>query len=204
MIITKIEEQKKTKNRFNIYIDGEYVFSLGGVDILYFKLSEKAEISQQKFDEIKEFVILEEAKFTACQYTGFKARTKKELEKKMLEKYSEEITAETIEFMEKYGYINDREFALDYAKEKSHLNGWGKRKIVYQLSLKGISRKDIDNMLESGILEENSRLMQLINKKLKGKKEIDAKEKQKLFAFLARKGYGYDEINSAFSEYTSL
>lgn len=45
MTVTRIEQQKKNKSRYSVYIDGEFAFGLIMEDILYFKLKESEEIT---------------------------------------------------------------------------------------------------------------------------------------------------------------
>ena len=40
MLVTAITQQKKDETKYNVFIDGEYVFALPMQDILYFKLKE--------------------------------------------------------------------------------------------------------------------------------------------------------------------
>ena len=52
MTVTKIEQQKKDKSRYSVYIDGEFAFGLIMEDILYFKLREGQEISDETYEYI--------------------------------------------------------------------------------------------------------------------------------------------------------
>ncbi len=48
MIITKVEIQKKDENRSNVYIDDKFAFGISNVDVLFYKLKENTEISEEK------------------------------------------------------------------------------------------------------------------------------------------------------------
>ena len=52
MTVTRIEQQKKNKSRYSVYIDGEFAFGLIMEDILYFKLKEGEEIPTATYEYI--------------------------------------------------------------------------------------------------------------------------------------------------------
>ena len=52
MLVTAIIPQKKDPAKRNIFIDGEFAFSLIAQDVLYFKLREGEPIPQETYDTI--------------------------------------------------------------------------------------------------------------------------------------------------------
>ena len=123
MIITDIKKQVKDTERYSIYIDNKFVFGLSGVDVLYYRLKIGNEISQEKYDEILDNVIYEKAKNTAVKFLGYRARSKKELRDKLIKDYDEDITNKVISMLEKYGYVNDEEYARAYVRDCLILSG---------------------------------------------------------------------------------
>ena len=77
MIVTSIKQQKKDKERYNIFIDGEFAFGLIMEDILYFKIKEGYEISEEKYNYIKDTVLYIKAQDTALKFLVYKMRTEK-------------------------------------------------------------------------------------------------------------------------------
>ena len=68
MIVTSIEQQKKDKSRYSVFIDGEFAFGLIMDDILYFKIKEGMELPQEKYDYIMDSVIYIKAQDTAGRF----------------------------------------------------------------------------------------------------------------------------------------
>ena len=60
--ITRIEEQKKKKNRVNIYIDGKFSLGLYKDTLIKYHLYEGKDITQSEISQIKNHEILAEAK----------------------------------------------------------------------------------------------------------------------------------------------
>ena len=53
MIITAITQQKNNKDRYSVFIDDNFAFGLIMQDIVYFKLKQGEEISQEKYNFIQ-------------------------------------------------------------------------------------------------------------------------------------------------------
>lgn len=202
MKITKIEKQKKNLKRYSVFIDDEFAFGIDEVDLLYYKLSENTQIDETKYNFILENVIYNKAKNKAVKYISYQPRTEKEVTEKLKEcEYSDDIIFRVIETMKKYNYINDKEYAKNFLTSKLNLKGYGIFKISFDLKQKGISDDIINDIIENTELNENKRALEVLEKKLRGKKISDYKEKQKLYNFLLRRGFSYDVIKEAVNNF---
>ena len=92
-------------------------------------------------------------------------------------------------------YIDEVRYASAFARDKSSLAGWGKTKIRYMLSSKGISREIIDSALEDvDDSKAKTRLEKLMENKYRSLKD-DPQCKLKMLRFALGRGYGYDEVS---------
>jgi regulatory protein len=92
-------------------------------------------------------------------------------------------------------FIDDRRYAEAYVREKSQLAGWGERKIVMQLRLKGIERETISSVLAEFMDNDNQmeRLQDKLQKKLRTTKAVnDFELRGKLLRYALGLGYDYD------------
>ena len=122
MRITAITQQKRDPSRYNIFIDGEYAFALPMQDILYFKLKEGQEAAEETIAFIRKNLIYIKAQDTALRFLGYKMRTVQEIRQKLLEKeFAEDVIAQVLAFLEKYGYADDREYCRRYIRERLRL-----------------------------------------------------------------------------------
>lgn len=199
MQITDMTLQKRDPNKKNIFVDGNYVFALSHTDVAYFRLEIGKEISEEIFEYIQNSLIYIQAQEKALTYLGYKMRTKKEVEQKLLEKeFSEEIIARVMVFLEDYRYIDDREYAVHYVKERLRLRPRGAMLLRMELKQKGICEEWIVEAIAEANPSEEQDAIGLLEKKLRGNYEIDEKKKKQLYGFLQRKGYSYDTIKKAF------
>ena len=194
MRITAITQQKRDPSRYNIFIDGVYAFALPMQDILYFKLKEGQEAAEETIAFIRKNLIYIKAQDTALRFLGYKMRTVQEIRQKLLEKeFAEDVIAQVLAFLEKYGYADDREYCRRYIREKLRLG--------LELRQRGVSSCIIEEVLAETEIDEASDALRWLEKKSRGQwPPENEKKKKQLFDFLLRKGYSYDIIKEAFRQ----
>jgi len=96
-------------------------------------------------------------------------------------------------------FIDEKRFCTFYVRDKVKFNKWGRTKIRWQLSRKGISANLINEALDSLPDEEfsDNLLSLLIQKKRQLKNDDYYKRKASLIRFAASRGFGFDEISKA-------
>lgn len=133
-----------------------------------------------------------------------KDRTRKELCDRLYRAgFSEEASREAMEYVEHFGYIDDRRYAENYIM--FHRGKKSTKEILYKLLEKGISKELISRVMEErepDEMDEKDAIRALVRKKLKGRmiSEISYEEKNKIRAFLGRKGFEADGIRSVLLE----
>lgn len=203
MIIKKISRNK-------LYLSTEEIMDISPFIKQKYELKVNDDISSL-YDDISYEAALEKGIFLI----SLKDRTKKELYKKLEEKYQNKNSIKkAIEKLEELGYINDLDYSISYIKNKKY----GKNRITYNLIQKGIEKKIVELAYEELETEENiddKRLENLIKKNEKKlayknsdlKKEEylkQLKEEQKFIQFLARQGFSLDKIFEKIKEYKSF
>lgn len=203
MIITKIEKQKNNNKRYSIFIDNEFAFGIDEIDLLYYKLKENEPLDNEKYEYILNKLLLKRAKDKALKYLGYKMRSKNQVIKKLQEyEFPPNVINKVIKVLEKYNYINDEDFAKAFIKDKLNLKGHGVFKISYDLKMLGVDEEIFKKYLyDEEFINEEKKAKDLLLKKLGNKniEDLDYKEKQKIYAYLARRGFSYDSIKKAFN-----
>lgn len=131
----------------------------------------------------------------------FRPRSEKEIRERLKRKsFSEEIVAQAVEHLKKLNYINDKEFSLAWANSRITKN-LGLRRIYFELKQKGIEKTIIDETLSA--IKEKYRESQVIDYISKEKfekmivKTDPLKAKQRIYAFLLRRGFAPDKVSEA-------
>lgn len=147
---------------------------------------------------------LETAKKRAMYLLGGRDYSRRALYDKLREHYSPESCEKAVAQMCEYGYLDDERYAKRLARQYIEGRKYGKRRAALMLSQKGLERETIEEALSLYSADEmTEELAELIEKKyldrLFGEGLEGRKETQKVIAALARRGYGYGEIQSAIS-----
>ena len=176
----KILEIRKNK----ILFENGANFSLTKDTIKKYKLKESMEIDNESY------MLLAESSALSFSYWLLEKRdySTKELETKLLTKYKEKtIISKVITQLNDRCYLNDYEFAQSFIN--SH-KSWGKKKLEYQLRLKGVSSSDINELLDENTENEIEEIQKLWER-------MGDKEYRKKVESLMRKGFEYGTIKKA-------
>jgi regulatory protein len=196
--ITRIEEQKKKKNRVNIYIDGEFSLGLYKDTVIKFHLYENKEIAPGEIYLIKEFEVITNAKEKVRNYISYRERSKKEIKDYLTNKgIKEEIAVEVLDDFEKADLIDDRRFATSWIKDRNKNNPKGNFALKMELKDKGIEESEIENLLQS--VDEKENALKVFEKAVK-KYGNDKASKKKIFQYLERRGFKIQTILEVLQE----
>jgi len=197
MQITLIEKNKKNKDRFSVYIDDKFSFSISEDDYLSLNLYDKSELSQDEMDYIKNNINFRAAKNCALKYLSYKLRTEKEVRIKLQEDGFDADSIEmAIDELNALGYINNKIYVQKYIFDRSKLKPKSKKLIKLELLSKGIQEEIIDEVLNDWNVDETSVAESLIKRKF-GKYDFnDDAIKRKAYMFLKHRGYSHDVIES--------
>ncbi|NLK65437.1 MAG: hypothetical protein GX289_10115 [Tissierellia bacterium] len=196
--ITKIEYQKKNKERFNIYIDDEYGFSVDISIMINYSLKKGMELDDALIDDI----LSSEEKISVYNY-GISvlsrcAKSEGELRLKMQRKgFEPKLIDNAIIKLKKQKYLDDERYCEMFINDKINISNHGIRKIKEALYYKGIDKKLIEEKIKIITAEsEEGRAYQLGGKKLSSIKENDTRKKMaKLSNYLIGKGFEYETVN---------
>lgn len=199
MVITKLEEYNK--NKLKVYIDEEFAFPIFSSDAKEACLEEGMEISEDIYSKLLIDIVFPRAKQKALNLLKFMDRTKKELKDRLaFELYPEDIIGKAVAFTEEYGFVNDTRYAENYIRMRKE----NKSKLIIRNELlnKGINKEILDNILLSEYQTEDVdpeiiAIRKIIDKKSKDISTMSWEDKQKLIAFLYRKGFNIDKIKAS-------
>ncbi|MFD1314065.1 regulatory protein RecX [Namhaeicola litoreus] len=147
---------------------------------------------------------IEEATILLERYCVYQDRCHAEVEQKLREMHIiQEGQEKIILHLLENNFLNEERFAKSFVRGKYGQKAWGRVKIKAALKLKGISERNI----ASGFKEIDEdvylyNLKNLANKKYNLITESNSYQKrQKLYLFLAQKGYEQDMINDVINPY---
>ncbi|MEI5908553.1 recombination regulator RecX [Bacillus spongiae] len=197
--ITKITTQQKNQDRYNIFINGKYAFSVDENVLISFNLKKGLEIDELLLNEIQFEDDIQKAFHISLVYLSHRMRTEKEvvdhLSKKEIE---EEVISETIHKLKHYAYLNDQEFATAFVNTQIATTDKGPKRVSQELSEKGVSPSIIAEVMSLFTKEaELDKAIVIAEKTMKKNSKLSPlQKKQKIDQTLLRKGYA-PEISKA-------
>ncbi|HEY8892833.1 MAG TPA: recombination regulator RecX [Clostridium sp.] len=205
-IITKIELQKKNKQRVNIYMDNEYAFACD-VELVYIhNITKGRTMEKESLEDIVNEDNYIKGKNVALHFLerSFKS-AKQVVDKLTIKEFDIRTIDRVMEFLKQYDFINDKRFVELFIKEK--INSTGKNKIKYTLLKKFLPKELIKEGLDTITSEQQFQAaLKLGENKIitlsKSEKDV-IKLYKKLADYLARSGYEYEIIKEVLSKITN-
>lgn len=194
MRITELCEHKGDTWKLTV---GELTYFVNGEIVAQFRLEKGQELTREELAKIRSADVLRKAKNRALYLLGERDMCLAELTKKLTKTYGEEVAVEAAEYVQGLGYINDERYAPKLAEYLIKRKKYGKRRAKQEMLYKGLDRELIEEALSKIPEDEISEgLADLIERKY-ANKLADYKDRQKVIAALARRGYSFDEIKRA-------
>jgi regulatory protein len=196
MQITSIKQQQKRKDRYSIFVDGKYAFSLSESGLIESRLASGQELTQDELKDLKKTAGLDKAYGNALRYVAMRPRSLWELQDYFRRKgIDEEAGKQIAEKLQRIGLLDDLAFARAWVANRRLLKASSKRKLRLELKQKRVSEEVINQVLAEDTTDERDALRELVEKK-----RARYPDKQKLMQYLARQGFSYDDIKQVLDE----
>lgn len=199
MTVTEIVELSKSRSK--VYIDEEFAFVLYKGELRLYHVQVGRELSAENYRIIMEEVLPKRAKLRAMNLLQSREYTTEQLRQKLRQGYyPEDIIERALSYVASFHYIDDLRYAVSYIT--CHEVSRSRKRIEQDLMTKGISKAIMEQAwqeweAQGGEQDEAGMIQSLLEKKHYDPNCTDRKEQQRLFAFLARKGYGSEQIRKA-------
>ena len=198
MRITAIKAQVKNVERVSIYLDGVYAFSLTQNQLLELKLHSGKELNDAEVAELKQASDYGKLLERVMNFIMIRPRSVREVHDYLWRKKAEPDTAaRIIQRLKDRGYLNDTTFAASWVRARQLTKPVSKRRLQAELMQKGVAHDVIEQALGDDQYDETSALHEIVAKK---RRQARYQDEQKLMQYLARQGFGYDQIKKALHE----
>ncbi len=187
--ISAITRQKRNKERLNIFIDGEYAFSLAEITAAWLKTGQ--ELTQADIERLQAEDSLEKAKQSAYRFLSYRPRSTAEVRKNLIKKeYPETVIEQVMTRLTELNLVNDREFARYWIEQRETFKPRGQRALRQELYQKGLSRDIIDEAVAG--VDELAAARKAAEKKAYRWTQLPRETFfSKMNGFLQRRGFNY-------------
>lgn len=198
--ITGIEPQLRHKDRVSVFVDGEFAVGIhaevaAGAGLRVGDLVDS--------DALRDLARREEtrrAREAALPFLGYRARSRKEVERKLASKgFEPEVVAETLATLARAGLLDDAEFSRSWVRARTGSRPLGPARIAGELRQKGVDRELIAEALAT--VDADGELAMAIEagrakaEQLRGEDPRTAR--RKLGQTLARRGFSWEVCSRA-------
>lgn len=178
--------------RRGVYIDGQYAFPLYLSELNKYHISEGDEISTAILEVISE-VIHRRIRERILYLLGDMPRTEKNIRTKLIQShYTDESITPVIEELKEYKYIDDVNYAYEYANSLKFNGNKSRRIIEVKLYEKGVPGEVISQVMNDIETDETEQIERMIRKKGYEPDELyqlDYNSQQKIYRYLMSRGF---------------
>jgi len=226
MIIRKLEPSQHKAGRWLVWLEDGSLLRVGEGDVVSLSLYEGKELDEEGAAALTAAAEHSKLNERAVELLSARAMSRKELvdklsalphrRKKAGEEKPEpdpellvarrealcEAAEQVADRMEQLGLLNDEEYGRAVVRHYS-AKGFGVRKIKDELYRRSVPRQYWESALSELSEQEDSvgdKLDELIRKKLRGA-EPSRENMKKVSDYLARRGFGWEEISAALEKY---
>jgi regulatory protein len=201
-VLSAIHPSQRREGRFEIFIDGAKIAEVTADTIGELKL--QTQLKQTLSAETIEAILQAERALStydrALAVLGFRSRSVKELRRSLQQKGEPlDLIDAAIEKLTRSGFLNDESYARQFTRAKVTGQGFGRRRIEQELSVRGVgkdtARTAIHEVISQDHIDENAVLLRVAEKRLRSLARLEPEvQRRRLYGFLARRGYSHDSI----------
>lgn len=191
-IITALKLQKRRSDRFNLFLDGEYAFSVPATVAETLRIGQT--LDPEELRKLKEEVALQDAYERALGQISRRPRSRKEIERYLVKRQVDSVLIEeVIDRLEAKDYLDDGAFAKLWVENRFEFRPRGARALRAELYKKGLASSAIESALDD--FDEHEAALRAGKKAARRWQKSDEDEFHKrVSAYLARRGFDYELI----------
>lgn len=213
MKILKLEPSPRVEGRWLVWLDNGTLLRLGEGDVVSLSLYAGMELGEEQLEGLHRAQEKAKMKNKALTLLAARPMSQRELERKLSARpprkgepqegeeqrqQRRDMAQEVAQRMAQVGLVNDREYAATVVRHYSR-KGYGPAKIRDELYRRGVPRELWDQAMEQREDQGDEKLRALVEKKLRGAQPT-REELKKVSAYLARRGFGWEEISRVLSQ----
>jgi regulatory protein len=190
--ITALQTQKRRAERVSVFVDGSFVVGLSTAVTRDLDLYVGRELAEDEVAEIAAAGDLDRAYRRALQYLRARLRSRAEMELRLRRYgYDGGVVRSVMEMLAARRYVDDREFAGAWVRDRVRLKPKGRRGLRAELVAKGVAAEDVEAALAENVADTEEELARrALAPRLAAIRTRGAeKARRAILSFLARRGF---------------
>lgn len=195
MVITAVKQQIKKTDRYSVFVDGKYAFSLSESALLDSKLAAGDELSSEQVKKFKKLSEDDKLYNQTLRYIALRPRSRWEIEIYLERKKAPPpLVVSILNKLSNIGLIDDDKFAKAFVADRRLLKPTSRRKLIAELRKKRVPAEIIERAVGTENDDEQTALREVIARK---RRQAKYQDDEKLMQYLARQGFNYGDIKEA-------
>ncbi|MBN2407186.1 MAG: regulatory protein RecX [Elusimicrobia bacterium] len=206
MIVTSILPDKRG-GKYGLYVDGRLTLKISGDVLKCVKIAAGQGIDGRELDSLISLQQIHDAVGYSKQLISRRKRSRKEIRDKLeAREYEEDIIEKTLLKLEESGYLDDTAFAGWWISERRKGKPKADRAIVHELKSRGVSEEEISEAFGGLPASEKPEELETARRACipvieKYRKSPYITGRRRLTAFLRRRGFSWETVNSIIEEF---
>ena len=202
MRIEEVKQSERKQGRFLVKLEDGSILRVTEEELLRFGLRSGMELDEGTLDAIRSSARTSSAKAQAANMIGSRALSKKELQRRLVQKGNAAGDAQAAaDWLEDIGAVDDASYAAALARHYG-ARGYGPQRVREELRHRGVPRELWDEALEE-LPDSGETLDRLIQKRCKGDLS-DPRERKRTCDALLRRGFSWSEVRAAMGRYAEM
>ena len=199
MKIEKLEPSRRKQGRWLVHLEDGSILRVGEGEVVSFSLYTGMELDGETLEALSAAAKKGQLKGRALNMAAAWKLSRKELTDRLARREGDRAGAEeAADWLEGLGLLNDGEYARTVVRHYA-AKGFGVKKIRDELYRRGVPRELWEDAL-AGLDDPAETLDRLLAARLKGR-EPDREALKKASDYLARRGFGWQDIAAALRRY---
>ncbi len=193
MLVTRLEDLSGGKRR--VWLEGQPHLVLYQREVGRLQIAEGSELTMEQYQEILAKILIPRARKRAMHLLERMDRTEAQLREKLVQgEYPGDVVEDAISYVKGFHYIDDLRYASNYVRCRCESKS--RRQLAMELARKGVEREVAQEALEAeyGCEDEGEKIRRWMEKRHYDPEEAAPKEKQRMYQFLLRKGFRWEDI----------
>jgi len=203
--IVRVKRSTKYSDRIIIVLDDKSVFRIPEDVFVLNVLHEGDEVTLEEIESYGKKMRLQESRDSAFRLLGYRMRSIAEMKKRLKEKkFDPEEIDQTIDYLIKRKYLDDKEFGEAFVKEKVRNKKIGPRALKEELYPHHLSPELTESLIQEVYVEFDPYFLienHLIKKRIEKNMSFKNKDKKRMTDFLMRKGFYWDSIQEVYHDW---
>ena len=194
MLITSVERQPRRRRRVNLFVDGQFAFSLALSLAQEKGIHAGMTVDEAELDALRAEDERRTAYEAAIHLLSYRPRSEREMRQRLRRRgVAPDVIDETVERLHASHYLDDAAFAQFWRESRETLSPRSGRLIRSELLSKGVDAGTATSTVEG--LDDEEAAYRAASKRLKSLRGDDYEVfRRRLGGFLTRRGFSYDVV----------